>query len=88
MVSDYAVWGVIFVALGLAMPSELLHFVDYWQKEVSLIIRIETLNHRHNPFEAHPRIDMLCGQEIKMAGASTVVLNEDQIPEFDKSRAI
>ena len=37
-------------------------------EEVSVVVGALVLEHRHETLEAHPRVDMLCGQHLKNPG--------------------
>ena len=52
-------------------------------EHVGVVVAVLALQNSDNALEAHPRIDMLCGQWDQGAVVSTVELHEDQIPNFN-----
>jgi len=53
-------------------------------KRFGLVVGIDALQDRDQPLEAHACVHVFGGQRIELSGAETVVLDEDQIPKFDK----
>ena len=48
-------------------------------------VRLDALQHRGRPLQAHARVDVLAGQRTQIVGriAHAVELGEDQVPDFD-----
>src|SRR5208283_5520592 len=62
------------------------------KKRVDIVIAqiaagLDTLQHRRDPLEPRPRIDMLHRQRRELARRVAVVLDENQVAEFDIARA-
>ena len=53
-------------------------------EEIGLVIGIDALQDRDQALEAHAGIDVFGGKRIELGSADAVVLDEDQIPNFDK----
>ena len=56
-------------------------------KQVGFVVGIDVLQDGNDFFEAHACIHVRSRERFEMRGAETVVLHEDQIPEFDEAVA-
>jgi hypothetical protein len=70
------------------VTRQLLRLLDQRQEQIGLVVGIDALQDRHDALEAQAGIDVLRGQRMQFRGRRAIVLNEDQVPDFEETRAI
>ena len=60
----------------------LLNLTEERLEDINVVVRGFVLKERYQPFQSHAGIDVLIGQSGK-AGFVSVVLDEDNVPDFD-----
>ena len=68
---------------GVLLPGHFGQFLQQRHEDIRVVIRPLALQHRDDPFKAHPGIHVLGREFLQRAVAAPVVLDEDEIPEFD-----
>ena len=56
---------------------------DQALEQINVVIAVNLLHHRGDPFQPHAGIHRWFGQRMKCAGAVTVILHKHQIPDFN-----
>ncbi len=88
VIGNDAIGHKVLFDLGIGMPRQLLRLVDQRQEQIGLVIRVDALQDRHDTLEAQAGIDVPGGQRMQFRRAGALVLNEDQIPDFQEARAV
>ncbi len=88
VVADDAVGREILEHLLFGMTCQPAQNLQRIFEEVGLVIGIHILQHRDNALEAHARVHVRGGERLERVGTEAVVLDEDQIPQFEESFAI
>ena len=68
--------------------GQFLDFGENWGEEVGVIVGSDIVKHRHETLEAETSVDVFGGKSSELAGRFTVVLNEDDVPDFENVRVI
>ena len=76
---------VIFV---IGFSGNLADRPNNWQKHIRIISGLYTLQNRTNPLKSHPRIHVLSRQRLQYIIGIAIVLNKNQIPDFDIIRSV
>ena len=84
MIADDAIRREIGEHFFFGLTRERAQNVERFGEEVGLVIGVDALQDRDQSLEAHAGIDVFGGKRIELGGADAVVLDEDQIPNFDK----
>ena len=66
------------------------NFGDFRQnrrEKICTVIRINTLQNTADSLQSHAGIHMLCSKWLKMTVRITLILNKNQIPQFNKTPA-
>ena len=73
---------------GVAVPRGRQPFgePDDVAQQVGIVVARHVLQHRDDALQAHPGVHVGCGQRVERPVGVAVVLDEDQIPEFDEAR--
>ncbi len=58
------------------------------RKQIRVVIRDHSLQHRGHSLQAHARIDRWLGQRIQLPAGVAVELHEDEIPQLDIASAV
>ena len=85
VVGDHAVGGEVGLALGVAVPGEFLRFADQRPKQVGAVVGAAALQDIDDAFQPHAGIHMGGGQRFEGFGVEAVVLDENQVPQFDEA---
>ena len=84
MVADYAIRREICEHFFFGVARERAQNVERFGEEIGLVIGIDALQDRDQSLEAHACIDVFGGERIELRGTDAVILDEHQIPNFDK----
>ena len=68
--------------------QQLLGAPDNRQEEIVIVVRLHVLENTDDTLEAHTGVNVLARQKRQRAVRITVILDEDEIPEFDVPPAI
>ena len=68
----------------VADAADLAGRLDQRAEDVDVEVRLDALQHRGRPLQAHARVDVLAGQRPQIVGriAHAIELREDQVPDF------
>ena len=88
MIADDAIRREIGEHFFFGVTRERAQNVKRFSEEIGLVIGVDALQDRDQSLKAHAGIDMFGGKRIELSGADAVVLDEHQIPNFDKSVGI
>ena len=73
---------------SIGSPGDFFRGGDEIAHEIDIVIRQDTLQNRRDTFESHAGIDMLSGKFRQASVFVAVILDEDQIPQFNITAAI
>ena len=88
MVGDDAEGDVRVGIHSIGSPGDFFRGGDEIAHEIDIVIRQDTLQNRRDTFESHAGVDMLSGKFRQPSVFVAVILDEDQIPQFNITAAI
>ena len=80
MVGTDAHSDICILFLTILHTTDLLLSLDDWLEDVSIIVRVLTLQHAHQTLEAHTRINDIHGQLLQRTVSLAVELHEHKVP--------
>ena len=88
VIGDHAIGRKVCLAFFISLAGELLGGLDQRPEQVGAVVRVDILQHRDDPLEAHARVYVRGGQRLQVGGVDAVVLNEHQVPKLQEAGAI
>ena len=88
VVGDDAVGREIVIHRRFVLAGQSAERIQRGAEEVGFVVGIHALQHGDDSLEAHTGIHMGRGQRLQMRFVEAVILNEDEIPQFQKARAV
>src|SRR5215207_3588525 len=88
MIADDAIGCKVRIHLLFTMTGEGTQNIERAREEITLIVRVHTLQHRDDALETHPGIHMFLRQWLEAPIVEEVVLDEDVIPKFKIARTL
>ena len=76
-----------FLGRLIADAADLAGRLDQRAEDVDVEVRVDALQHRGRPLQAHARVDVLARQRVQIVGrvADAVELREHQVPNLDRA---